>query len=68
MTLIKQESHILTCDSCGYEMQIDGDFELPKDWLSVRPQVKWSRHYCPECYIVDEHNNVIFRKKEDNNG
>jgi hypothetical protein len=65
MTLIKQESHLLTCDSCGYEMQIDGKFELPKDWFSVRPQVNWSRHFCPDCFIRDENGKLIIRKKED---
>jgi hypothetical protein len=61
MTLIKQESHLLTCDSCGYEMQIDGELKLPKDWHYV------GTHYCPDCFIVDENDKVIIRKKEDNN-
>jgi len=68
MTLIKQESHLLTCDSCGYEMQIDGSFKMPKGWLktfSLKKDIDY--HYCPDCHIVDEHDNVIIRKKEDNN-
>jgi len=66
MTLIKQESHLLTCDSCGYEMQIDGSFEFPKKWCYIQSNNQ-TKDYCPDCHIVDENDNVIIRKKEDNN-
>ncbi len=62
MTLIKQESHLLTCDSCGYEMQIDGEILKPNGWwFDFQNNIT----YCPDCHIVDEHDNVIIRKKED---
>ena len=64
MTLIKQESHLLTCDSCGYEMQIDGKCEYPKNWALINGY-KQVEHYCPDCHIVDEDGKVIIRKKED---
>jgi predicted RNA-binding Zn-ribbon protein involved in translation (DUF1610 family) len=67
MTLIKQESHLLTCDSCGYEMQIDGILDLPNNWAYTRGFKGEVEHYCPDCHIVDEHDKVIIRKKEDNN-
>ena len=66
MTLIKQESHLLTCDSCGYEMQIDGSFKMPKGWR-YRYGSMIDNHYCPDCWIRDEDDKVIIRKKEDNN-
>ncbi len=68
MTLIKQESHILTCDSCGHEMQIDGIYIKPKGWRMVFSNnyaMKYDKHYCPDCHIIDEDGEVIIRKKED---
>jgi nitrate/TMAO reductase-like tetraheme cytochrome c subunit len=67
MTLIKQESHLLTCDSCGYEMQIDGKYKDPQKWYVEYKLLENVKHYCPDCHIVDEHDKVIIRKKEDNN-
>jgi hypothetical protein len=63
MTLIKQESHLLTCDSCGYEMQIDGKFNYPKGWYDYGLVYD----YCPDCFIIDQNDVVVIKDKEDNN-
>jgi hypothetical protein len=66
MTLIKQESHLLTCDSCGYEMQIDGELKLPINWVFT-VSISGDKDFCPDCFIRDEDGKLIIKKKEDNN-
>ena len=50
------DEYILTCDYCGYELEVEYDFydavnaKKAHGWQSVKHEWGWC-DYCPDCYI-----------------
>ena len=74
--MIKEvKSYSLICDNCGktyvenyydYNVQIDPDMAMEyakeNDWISHE-----GKHYCPNCYKIDEDDNIIIKESEVDN-
>ena len=74
--MIKEvKSYSLICDNCGetfvenycnYSVWIDIDMAIEyakdRDWIEHE-----GKHYCPECYEVDNDDNVIIKESEVSN-
>lgn len=67
----KTDCYCVVCDNCGdtYEDPVTG-FSLWTDSGAMNPEDRgWhvtddGKHYCPDCHIVDDDDNLIIKPKE----
>jgi hypothetical protein len=68
----KVECESLSCDNCNKEYESCEGFTIfpddvdnrasDDDWHTERSETEDDKHYCPNCYEVDDEDNVTVKK------